>query len=69
MILRGYYVGSFKFTINDICTLKHDSKIDKIYYHLTQDTADLPFLTSEASKGYTQMKNAIFIMQYLDDSE
>jgi len=26
---------------------------------LTQDTADLLFLTSEASKGYTQMKNAI----------
>jgi len=30
MILSGYKLGSFKFTINDIWALKHDSKIDKI---------------------------------------
>lgn len=30
MILSSYDLGSFKFTIKDICALKHDSKIDKI---------------------------------------
>ena len=60
MILSSYDVGSFRFTINDFYPLNHDSKIDKILDHFTHDTADLWFLTSETTKGYTQMQNATF---------